>query len=86
MLAYRLLVAIEKYFLDEEIHTSWSTIRRQLSTHQVVTVVLLTAKGPLLRIRKGTTPNGQQRDIYNVFRVPLKVMKPVTTWHAGAHL
>ncbi|MDA2935445.1 transposase [Acidobacteria bacterium AH-259-D05] len=86
VLAYHLLVAIEKYFLDEGIHTSWSTIRRQLSTHQVVTVVLPTAKGPVLRIRKGTTPDGEQQDIYNVLRVPLEVMKPVKTWHAEAHL
>ena len=86
VLAYHLLVSIEKYFLDEGIHTSWSTIRRQLSTHQVVTVVLPTANGPLLHIRKGTTPDGQQRDIYNVLRVPSQVMKPLKTWHAAAHL
>ena len=86
VLAYHLLVAIEKYFLDEGIHTSWSTIRRQLSTHQVVTVVLPTANGTILRIRKGTTPDGGQRDIYNVLRVPLEVMKPIKTWHAAANL
>ncbi len=86
VLAYHLLVAIEKYFLDEGIQTSWSTIRRQLSTHQVVTVVLPTANGTILRIRKGTTPDGGQRDIYNVLRVPLEVMKPIKTWHAAANL
>ncbi len=86
VLAYHLLLAIEKYFLDEGIQTSWSTIRRQLSTHQVVTVVLPTANGTILRIRKGTTPDGGQRDIYNVLRVPLEVMKPIKTWHAAANL
>lgn len=82
VLAYHLLVAIEKYFLDQGIHTSWWTIRQQLSTHQVVTVVLPTAGGPILRIRKGATPNAEQRQIYEVLRVPLEVMKPIKTWHA----
>ena len=37
VLAYHLLVAIEKPFLDQGVHTSWWTLRQQLSTHQVVT-------------------------------------------------
>jgi len=63
VLAYHLLVGIEKYFLDRGIHTSWWTLRQQLTTHQVVTVVLPTVDGPVLRIRKrnhagcGTTKN-----------------------------
>jgi len=81
VLAYHLLVAIEKYFLDQGIHTSWWTIRRQLGTHQVVTVVLPTASGSILRIRKGATPNAEQRQIYQVLRIPPEVMKPIKTWH-----
>jgi hypothetical protein len=57
VLAYHLLVAIEKRFLDKGIHTSWWTIRQQLSAHQVVTVVLLTANGRVLKIRKEVAPN-----------------------------
>jgi len=38
--AYHLLVAIEKRFLEQGLRASWWTIRQQLSTHQVVTVVL----------------------------------------------
>ncbi|MDI6773688.1 MAG: IS1634 family transposase, partial [bacterium] len=34
VLAYHLLVAIEKRFLDRGIHTSWWTLRQELSTHQ----------------------------------------------------
>jgi hypothetical protein len=37
VLAYHLLVAIEKCFLDRGIHTSWATLRQQVKTHQVVT-------------------------------------------------
>jgi len=84
VLAYHLLVAIEQYFLERGIHTSWWTLCQQLSTHQVVTVVLPTASGTMLRIRKGATPNREQREIYNIIlRIPLEVMKPVRTWHTA---
>ena len=52
VLAYHLLVAIEKRCLDQGVHTSWATLREQLSTHQVVTVVLPATNGRTLRIRK----------------------------------
>jgi len=81
VLAYHLLVAIEKRFLDRGIHTSWGTLRQQLSTHQVVTVVLPTTDGKLFKIRKGTTPEPPHREIYATLQVPLEVMKPVKTWH-----
>lgn len=81
VLAYHLLVGIEKRFLDEGIHTSWWTIRQQLSTHQVVTVVLPTTNGKMLKIRKGTTPDSTHRDIYKVLRIPQEVMKPLKIWH-----
>ena len=83
VLAYHLLVGIEKYFLDRGIHTSWWTLRQQLSTHQVVTVVLPTVDGPVLRIRKGTTPDATQQEIYDVLRMPKQVMTPVKTWQAA---
>jgi len=46
VLAYHLLVCIERAFLEQGIHTSWETLRRQLSTHQVVTVRLPTNRWP----------------------------------------
>ncbi len=81
VLAYHLLVAIEKRFLDAGMHTSWWTLRQQLSTHQVVTVVLPTADGRAWKIRKGTTPEPVHRDIYSTLRIPMEVIKPVKTWH-----
>jgi transposase len=81
VLAYHLLVAIEKRFLDCGVHTSWWTLRQQLSTHQVVTVVLPTANGRVLKIRKGTTPEPIHREIYSTLKIPAQVMKPVKTWH-----
>ena len=81
VLAYHLLVAIEKRFLDQGVHTSWWTLRQQLSTHQVITVVLPTKDGRVLKIRKGTSPEAIHREIYSMLNVPVEVMKPVKTWH-----
>jgi transposase len=81
VLAYHLLVAIEKRFLDRGLHTSWWTLRQQLSTHQVITVVLPTADGKILKIRRGTTPEPTHREIYATLRIPAEVMKPIKTWH-----
>jgi len=83
VLAYHLLVAIEKRFLDKGIHTSWWSIHQQLSTHQVVTVVLPTTDGRILKIRKGTVPEPVHREIYATLKIPLEVMKPVKTWQEG---
>ncbi len=81
ILAYHLLAAIEKRFLDQGIHTSWWSIRQQLSTHQVATIVLPTSNGMVLRIRKGGTPEPEQKKIYEVLKIPSQVIKPIKTWH-----
>ena len=81
VLAYHLLAAIEKRFLDAGVHTSWWTLRQQLSTHQVVTVVLPTGNGKILKIRKATTPEPVHKEIYATLRMPFEVIKPVRTWH-----
>ena len=80
VLAYHLLVAIEKPFLDRGVHTSWWTLRQQLSTHQVVTVVLPTDNGKVLKIRNGTTPEPAHRDIYSTLKIPSEVTKPLKSW------
>jgi transposase len=80
VLAYHLLIAIEKMFLDCGLHTSWGTLREQLSTHQVVTVVLPATNGKTLRIRKGTTPEPIHREIYMTLQIADQVMTPVRTW------
>lgn len=79
VLAYHLLISIETSFLRKNIHTSWATLREQLSTHQVVTAVLPTADGQHLRIRKGTIPEKQHQFIYDTLGIPHEVMTPVRT-------
>ena len=80
ILAYHLLVAIEKKFLDQGTHTSWWSLRQQLSTHQIVTVGLPTGNGQTVKIRKGTTPEPTHRAIYATLGIPMEVMKP-KIWH-----
>lgn len=80
VLAYHLLVAIEKRCLDQDVHTSWATLREQLSTHQVVTVVLPSTNGQTLRLRKCSTPEPIHCEIYRTLQISQEVMKPVKTW------
>ena len=80
VLAYHLLAAIEKRCLDQGRHTSWATLREQLATHQVATVVLPALDGRILKIRKGSSPDEVHQEIYRVLQIPHEVMKPVKTW------
>src|SRR5919106_756411 len=80
VLAYHLLVAIEKRCLDQGRHTSWATLREQLSTHQVATVILPAIDGRILKIRKASTPDDVHRDLYRVLQISPEIMKPVKTW------
>jgi transposase len=84
VLAYHLLAAIEHRFLQAGVHTSWWTIRQQLSTHQVSTIVLPTADGRVLKIRKAGTPEPIHREIYATLHVTAEVIKPIKTWHANS--
>ena len=80
VLAYHLLVSIEKLFLEAGLHTSWATLRDELTTHQVVTVVLPASNGDVLKIRRGSTPESRHKAIYATLHIPSEVMKPVKTW------
>jgi transposase len=80
VLAYHLQMAIEKTLLDQGMHTSWSTVRETLKTHQVCTVVLPADGGSVLRIRRASTPEPQHVELYERLGVPTKIMNPRKTW------
>jgi transposase len=80
ILAYHLLVAIEKTLLDKQVHTSWATVRDMLATHQISTVVLPTNDGSELRIRQASKPEPQHIKIYDLLGIDHKIIKPVKTW------
>ena len=50
-----------------------------LSTHQVATIVLPTANGDIIRIRKGATPEPQHKEIYDLLGIGSEIMKPIKT-------
>jgi len=79
VLAYHLLVAIEKTLLDRGIHTSWGSVREVLSTHQVCTIVLPTEDGRVLRIRKGSTPEPEHTELYGLLDIPKEIIRPRKT-------
>jgi len=76
VLAYHLLTAIEKTLLDAGVHTSWATVREQLKTHQVNTIVLPTDGGMELRIRKATTPEPVHQELYEKLGIGAETMRP----------
>ena len=80
VLAYHLLVSIEKRCLDQGWHTSWATLREHLATHQVATVILPAIDGRILKIRTASPPEDMHREIYRVLQIPHEIMKPVKTW------
>lgn len=84
LLAYHLLVSIEKTLLDQGIHTSWATVRDIVSTHHVVTTVLPASNGDVLEIRQASSPDPDVAKFYQLLGVPAKFMKPVKTWFRKA--
>ena len=76
VLAYHLLAAIEKTMLDAGAHSSWATVREQLKTHQVNTIILPTDGGMELRIRQATTPEPSHQDLYRQLGIVAEIMRP----------
>jgi transposase len=80
LLAYHILVAVEKTLLDKGINTSFATVRRRLKTHQICTSVLPTSDGSILKIRKDSTPETDQIELYKLLDVPQQIVRPTRTW------
>ncbi len=80
VLAYHLLVTIETTSVRQEIHTSWTTVRDLLATHEITTIVLPTDQNGVLRIRRSATPEPDHRVLYEALGVPMEIIRPVKTW------
>lgn len=80
VLAYHLMVAIETTLGNQGLHTSWATVREQVASHSVATLVLPTDGGKTLSIRKGTTPEPEQVELYRLLNIPVEVMQPIKMW------
>lgn len=80
VLAYHLLIAIEKTLTDKGKHTSFATVRETLKGHRVSTIVLPTDDGRALKIRKASRPEADIRTLYQLLDVPEEVIRPKKTW------
>ena len=80
VLAYHLLISIEKTLLDAGVHTSWATVRETLRTHQISTVVLPTDGRLVLRIRRDSTPEPAHWELYQQLGISSEIMLPRKTW------
>jgi len=80
VLAYHLLISIEKTLVDAGIHTSWATVRETLKTHQINTIVLPTDAGMVLRIRQDSTPEAMHRELYQKLLISSEIIRPRKTW------
>ena len=78
VLAYHLLALVEKLFRDQGIATSWETVRDSVRTHQIVTVTMPYKNShKALRLRQGTTPEAEHREVYDVLGIPHEPMRPL---------
>ncbi len=80
VLAYHLLVTIEKFLEQAGINHSWKTIRKELSSHQIVTASMKAKNGSTLVIRQGTVANKEQKQIYKALKIPSEIIKPTRVW------
>jgi transposase len=77
VLAFHLLVGIEKTLLDHGRYTSRATVRDTPKTHQICTVVLPIKTGQTLRIRKAATPEKDVTELYQLLRISDQVINPI---------
>lgn len=79
VLAYHLLVAIEKTLLDNGIHTSWATVRKTLDRHKTLTISMPADNGMTLKIRKDSKPDAEVAELYRTLAVPPRISLPKKT-------
>lgn len=74
VLAYHLLICIEHQLRENNDHRKWSTIRKQLATHQRNTVILTDEHDQIHHIRVSGKPESIHQEIYKLLDVtdPLK--------------
>lgn len=78
VLAFHLLTWIREKLRDQGDLRDWKTLRRLLSTHSIVTVVLPINDGRVMRIRKLSRPDTEQELIYQKLGIDWKsAFKPI---------
>lgn len=69
LLAYHLVHTIRFRLKQVDMHSSWSSLRKLLSTQNRVTVSMQCKKGGTVHVRKSTRPEPKQQEIYSALGV-----------------
>lgn len=69
VLAYHLLICIEKQLADQNDHRCWSTVRTVLSTHQRSTIILTDDQDRIHHVRVSSKPESAHQEIYRLLDV-----------------
>jgi len=74
VLAYHLLITIERELQIQGDHRRWATVRDELSTHQRTTVIMTDEEDQIHHIRVSGIPESEHAKIYQLLKVkdPLK--------------
>jgi hypothetical protein len=78
VLAYHVLLAIQKHLHQEDVYMRWSTIRDLLSVQQRITTEMKNRKGEIIRIRQSTEPESFHYLVANALKIkprPLGIKK-----------
>jgi len=75
ILAYHLLVSIERLLQRSGITRSWESIRKMVSTHQVVSGIVRARDGRAVEIRRDTKTTPEQRAIYDALQIPHQIFR-----------
>jgi len=76
VLAYHLLTWVRETLRLSADTRDWKTLRRLLSTHSLVTTVLPLQTGQVLRVRKPSLPDAEQKLIYDKLGIDWKAAFP----------
>ncbi|WP_207636008.1 IS1634 family transposase [Desulfofarcimen acetoxidans] len=66
VLAYHLLISIEHQLREKGDHREWSTIKKELSTHQRNTIIFTDSEQHIHHIRVSGTPEVAHKEIYKL--------------------
>lgn len=79
VLAYHLIATVRKKLKDQGIFDSWSTIRKNLESHAVVTTIAKTKDQKTIYLRTTSDPDEYQRKIYAAVGIGTKPIKTEKT-------
>jgi transposase len=79
VLAYHLVHNIRLRLKEEEIHSSWESLKKELNSQSRVTAIMTTKDGRTVHLRKTTKPDPKQKVIFDALGISCSPGKTVKT-------